>query len=192
MQIKICTSYSIGVKCKLWKGGHYGLNGEDNAASSMKRTTQRPRRRGGRLRPGRRAVAMPDARRPRQCIQAYSKLASRPRQMGNRQRWQLGKPTTVPRGLSSSILDGRKKGRELPINTCAQRFLLGSPRTSGLGAPRAGRNLGRDGGSIGRTEILGRFLGYYWNTKFLLYVQKLILGVSFGHSWRYSRWDVGE
>ena len=106
--------------------------------------------------------------------------------MGNRQRWQLGKPTTVPRELSSSILDGRKKGWGLPINTCTQRFLLGSPRTSGLGAPRAGRNLGRDGGSIGRTEILGRFLGYYWNTKFLLYIQKLILGVSFRHSWRYS------
>ena len=188
MQIKICTRYSIWSECKLRKGGHHGLNGEDNAASSMKRTTQRPRRRGGRLRSGRRAVTTPDARRPRRRLMrggrgnAHSKLVGRPRQMGNRQRWQLGKPTTVPQELSSSILDGRKKGRELPINTCAQRVLLGSPRTSGLGVPRAGRNLGHDGGSIGRAEILGRFLGYCWSTKFLLHVQKLILGVSFGHS----------
>ena len=68
VQIKIVRAIQFGVKCKLRKGGHHSLNGEDSAASSMKRTTQRPRRRGGRLRPGRRAVATPDARRPRQCI----------------------------------------------------------------------------------------------------------------------------
>ena len=127
------------MKYKLRKGGHHGLNGEDNAASSMKRTTQRPRRRGGRLRPGRRAVATPDARRPRQCIHQTCRPALTD-----------GKQAAVPAWEANNDASRTE-------HTCTQSFLL---RTSGLGAPRAGRNLGRDGGSIGRTEILGRFLGY--------------------------------
>ena len=67
------------------------------------------------------------------------------------------------------------------------KIFVGISANVGIGCAESRPKFGTRWGSIGRAEILGRFLGYCWSTKFLLHVQKLILGVSFGHSWRFSK-----
>jgi hypothetical protein len=168
VQIKTCMSCSIwrlGASSRLWKGGQHGLDGGDNAANLMERRA--------RWSHGEDTATWTEQW--RRLMRVGRELASM--QTGNLRagfsRWETcsGGSASEQRRLenwaAASSTEGRL-GEKLLRNTRAGRFWWGSPQTSGLGAPRAIQNLGRDAGSFGRARILGGFLGYCWSNKFLL------------------------